>query len=329
MNLVETIKDYLLSNDVLAKIAAMLGIGEAQAKTAIGAAVPTMLAGVSAAASTPEGANRVVNSLNGMDPDILGKLGGMLGGGQGGALAEKGGAVLGSLFNGTTLSAIMAALSKFGGLNGETVKKLLAGLAPVVMGAILGQFKGKAPTAAGLTSLMNEQKGNIAAAMPAGLQLPSLGGVADAGAAAMKWLLPALGLVAIAVALFFLFKGPTNPSTPADPNSLKSATEPSQVSGFMTGILGSFTDALSGVKDAATAEAAVPKLADVNTRLDGIKGAWDNLAAGGKATVSAMVKDKLDGLKEMVAKVLAMPGVGDKLKPALDAIMAKITAFAG
>ena len=89
----------------------------------------------------------------------------------------------------------------------------------------------------------------------------------------------------------------------------------------------SATQYLTGVKDAATAETAVPKLKDLVTQLEGYKGLWDKLPDVGKASVAKVVTDHIGPLKELVNKVLAIAGVGDKLKPILETLIAKLSEY--
>jgi hypothetical protein len=62
-------------------------------------------------------------------------------------------------------------------------------------------------------------------------------------------------------------------------------------------------------------------------KLDGIKTLWDKLPEAGKASVSRIAADQLGPLKDLIAKVLAMAGVSDKLKPVLDTLVSKVSAF--
>src|SRR5262249_24457788 len=87
------------------------------------------------------------------------------------------------------------------------------------------------------------------------------------------------------------------------------------------------TEPLSGVTAPATAGAAVPKLQGLTTTLDTIKAGWDKLPEAGRAAIIKVSSDSLSKLKELVAKVLAIPGVGEKLKPILDTLVTKLAAL--
>lgn len=83
----------------------------------------------------------------------------------------------------------------------------------------------------------------------------------------------------------------------------------------VTGLFETLTKTLGGVTDAATAEAAVPALKDLLPTLDSIKTGMGELPDAGKATVKEAVNKGMGGLTEIVDKVMAIPGVGDILRP--------------
>jgi uncharacterized protein YidB (DUF937 family) len=102
-----------------------------------------------------------------------------------------------------------------------------------------------------------------------------------------------------------------------------------QLSGDLANAFASLTETLTGVKDVATAEAALPKLRDISGSLDGAKAAMDKLSGDSKAVLRALIESSMTKLKELADKVLAIAGVGDKIKPVVEAIMNKLTTLAG
>src|SRR5262249_23645084 len=90
----------------------------------------------------------------------------------------------------------------------------------------------------------------------------------------------------------------------------------------------SLTDALSKVKDESSADQAIPKLQEIDSKLEETRGALDNLSAQGKATLRSIFKVPLEGLRALVDKVLAF-GVGDKLKPLAEQVLAKLADLLG
>ena len=224
----------------------------------------------------------------------------------------------------------------------------------------MSSFKGKAPDAAGLLNLFSENKSAIANAIPSGLSLANIPGLtnaseavrsaagtagrtagraADAASSPVKYLLPLLGLAAALGGLWWFFnqapadKVPavaapqlpevTMPSIPAIP------AEAVKLGGDLSGWFTSLTDSLGGIKDVATAEAALPKLKDAVSQLDSAKSVFDTLPAAGKSSVLSLITSNLGSIKDLIAKVASIPGVGDLVKPFTDPILKTLTAMGG
>jgi len=171
------------------------------------------------------------------------------------------------------------------------------------------------------------------------------------------WLLPLVGLGLLGALAWYFFgnqaaevkplaeppaavmENPKEAPVVVKPEELKTLPEavvpkvdlpdPTKLGTDLTSVFTSLTDILGGVKDVPTAQAAAPKLTDLTPKLDGLKTLWDKVPAAGKTAITKIATDHLGKLKELVAKVLAIPGVSDKLKPVLDILLAKLTAFTG
>ncbi len=91
--------------------------------------------------------------------------------------------------------------------------------------------------------------------------------------------------------------------------------------------MASLQTALTGVTDAASATAALPKLEDVSSQLDKVSGVAGQLSAGQKAALTALITPMMPTLNGLFDKVLAIPGVSDILKPTIDALKTKLTAL--
>ena len=85
---------------------------------------------------------------------------------------------------------------------------------------------------------------------------------------------------------------------------------------------------LGGITDAASAQAALPKLQEAVTSVDGLTAMAAKLTPTQRTMLSGLITAALPTLKELIAKVLAIPGVGDIVKPTADALMAKVEALA-
>ena len=79
-----------------------------------------------------------------------------------GRARRKGGDLLSSLLGGGGLAAIVTALVKFANVDGKLVKEILGLVGPIVVDTIAAQFKNRALTPSALSSLMTEQKANVA-----------------------------------------------------------------------------------------------------------------------------------------------------------------------
>ncbi len=101
----------------------------------------------------------------------------------------------------------------------------------------------------------------------------------------------------------------------------------SAFSGDVGGLFGKLTDTFKGITDVPTAEAAVPGLKDLAGILDGYKATADKLPEAGKATVKEMVGTNLGTLQPIIDTVLALPGVGDILRPIVEPMLKTLSSL--
>jgi hypothetical protein len=354
MNLIELAKEQL-TPEVIGRLSGLIGEGEGKTRTAAVAAVPALLSALSGVASSPGGAQKLTSALDSLDLGAVSNIGKALTGGDTGSLLQMGTGLLGTLFGGGMQSGIVDALAKFAGLGPGPAKNLLGYLLPLVLGVIAGQGKGRGQGAQGLVSMLADQRQNIANALPAGLSLRDVPGLdvsrptlrATAGPTPvtapnpMKWLLPLVALGALALLLWWGF-GRQSPAPPADraleptakraelpagPDAAASVPDVNVLGKNLSRIVTSLTESLTDVRDEASAEAALPKLGELDKKLDGLKTVRNELPEADKATFATLVTPHLGTLKDLITKVLAIPGVSEKLKPVLDGIMAKLTAL--
>ena len=97
--------------------------------------------------------------------------------------------------------------------------------------------------------------------------------------------------------------------------------------GDVTGLFGKLTDSFKGITDVPSAEAAVPGLKDLAGILEGYKATADKLPEAGKATVKEMVGTNLGLLQPIIDTVLAIPGVGDILRPIVEPMLKTLSAL--
>jgi hypothetical protein len=349
MNLVNLIQDQL-TGGVMNNITSLTDGNEAQAKSTVKAGVPALLSALSGMASSGGGsANKLASTLNQFSPGSLENVTGTMAQEPTKAV-EQGNDLLGSLLGGNTLSGLAAAVARFAGLDSGTVKKLLAYVSPLVLGAIGKQFQGRPATVQGLQSLFAEQKSNIAAAMPAGLSLAnvpglpqlgptvtSVGGAPQKGTYAAeptsspvaKTLLP-LAVLALLAALawwWFSSQRAKEAATPAPAAVPAVQANVTRLTGGLNSVYATATQTLDGITDAASAEAALPTLNRLNSQIDGLTPLWEKLPGTARSTVAQITTNNIGKLNDSVERVLAIPGASEKLGPVLDEIVSKLKIF--
>ncbi len=92
--------------------------------------------------------------------------------------------------------------------------------------------------------------------------------------------------------------------------------------------LGALTAQLGGIKDEATAKAAVPGLTDIAKQIDGVKTAAGLLSGDAKKPIAAMVASALPGITAAVEKAVGIPGVGALISPVLGPMINNLGALA-
>jgi hypothetical protein len=78
------------------------------------------------------------------------------------------------------------------------------------------------------------------------------------------------------------------------------------------------------VTDTTTAQAALPKLQDVTAQIDGVDGLIGQMTPGQRKLVAGIVNPLMPTINQLFDKVLVIPGVAELLKPAIDALKAKL-----
>jgi hypothetical protein len=364
INLVSLVMQFL-TPEMIGRIASALGLDRNNTQTAIGAAVPALLAAFSNVAAQPGGAQKLVDAAR-HQTGTLGNFANMLGTGSQSSLIETGSQMLSALLGSRDQKSLAQAVAS-SGIGQGTAGSLLGMVAPVVMGTIGQQRQqGRSLDASGIAGLLASQKDNIAAALPSGFSnllggtgsLDALGGAARtatataseaarvaastarvvgdtgrhaAGAAASRsinwvyWLIP---IVAIAALLYYLFARPAEQVVQQGVTTAQSL----MVGGLDIGkqVTDSITDlrtTLNGVTDAASAQAALPKLREVTAQIDKVEGMVGQLSAEQRKLLAGLVNPVMPTLNQLFDKVLAIPGVAELLKPAIDTLKIKLTAL--
>jgi hypothetical protein len=348
LNLVDLVKNQL-AGGVLAKLPDLLGTNQTTANTAVSAAVPALLAVLGGTATSRDGARNLQSTLDGFNAGVLDNIPQALSG-NGKPLLDMGTNLLGSLFGSGTVSSLGGIISRFAGLESGKGVSLLSLLTPIVLGILKNRTQGQGVE--GLVSLLQGQRQNIINAMPSGLGsalegIQGVSGVADwardatgsahqAGRASMseaagtaragmaerssvlRWVLPVLAVVIVAALLWWWNSGMRVPQQVGTVSQVASLT--GQVNDFFL----SMTNTFAGIKDAASAEAAVPKLRELSTRLDSIRVSMDQLPTDARNTLVTLLKDASVKLTPVMDALVAMPVAGEKIKPLIDELRRKI-----
>lgn len=357
LDLVSLVSQFL-TPETVQKLSSSIGADGSQVQAAIGAAVPALLAGLAGTAAHG-GAQKLADAVN-QQAGALDQFSSALSGGAGN-LAASGGNLLGSLLGPSGQTALAAAISKFSGLGQGVATTLLGTLMPIVLGVIGKQAGPRGFDASGLTQLFETQKASITRAMPtrltgllegtgvleavedtAGAARAAAGsaaratseaasGTASGSARWLYWLVPLL----IIAGFFWFMTRPQQPERFVVPATTSNATGAAglTIGGIDVGKalganLATLKTTLEGVTDAASAQAALPRLTEVATGIDQVTGALGQASAEQKAAVAGLVAPLLTTLTPLIDKVLAIPGVGEVLKPALDALTARLSGLA-
>jgi hypothetical protein len=356
MDLVDQIKKQFSDADIH-QLSSMIGASDSATRSAVGAAVPSLLSALSGLASSGQGAQRLVSALGQVGTGSLGNVSAMLHDSSG-AVIEKGSNLMNSLFGGQMLPAITNGVSRFAGVAWGGCQKLLSFLTPAVLGAVASRFAGKAVNPQGLAGLFSAERASIANAIPSGFSLPDVGGAINQAAGAVghvaasaghaagqaarqvgdaaqgaassisRWLIPLLLAIGVAWLLwaFFSKKSTPAPSTPALPELSSSALA---WKSDATAAITSVTDTFATIKDAPSMDAAIPKLRDLDQKLEDLRLQTASMPAAARTAVGAAVTPVITKIKDMLRQALTIPGATEKLKPLADSILEKLGLLAG
>lgn len=168
-NLVELVTSQF-GGPALGQLGALLGEDNNKTESALGAAIPGLLNGITSSAQADGGAS-LFNTINDQDDSILDNIGGMLTGGNSGNIMQQGSGILGSLLGNGAAGGLASAISAFTGIGGKSSSGLMGILTPIILGLIKRKLFGGGgfnQNAGGLMSLLDSQKSNVQAAMPNG-----------------------------------------------------------------------------------------------------------------------------------------------------------------
>jgi hypothetical protein len=321
-DLVATISRFI-TPDTIAKIASGLGINRQAVEQAVGAGIPTILAGLVGLVSKPEGAQRLSSVLLQQPPGLLDEMKQSLGGVDQASMADHGSSILSALLGSGTMKSVAAAITDYAGIKEGAGKSILGLLGPMVLGVLGQQQRVSGLDASGLANLLTSQKDTIAKALPRGFAeqltgtriLDSVGETwtgdsaaaaraaararvpvddrvspvqaAEASAGPAPWALALIALAAVA-GLFWLLSGPQTEQV-ADTTSPRTAVEGRAVS-------------VPAVNVTEVTQLASTSIDGLRTTLAGI-------------TDASSANDALPKLRSMATDLDKLSGLAQKLPP--------------
>lgn len=160
MSLLDTIMKGL-GGDAMSQLSQRVGADENTTRTAVGAALPTLLGAISRNASSETGASSLHGALERHDGSVLDNPAKLFAGGD----TSDGEGILRHVLGGKQ-SRIETGLSQATGLDKGGTKTLLSSMAPLVMGALGREQKTGGLDVSSLAGLLQKERSSAEAAAP-------------------------------------------------------------------------------------------------------------------------------------------------------------------
>ncbi len=359
-DLMEMVKGAV-SRDVMGKLGGMLGQSPEKTSSAFDLAAGSILGGLMKKAASG-GAEDIFRAAQNADTGVLDRLGDLMGGGAKADAVEKSGNGLLDMILGAGKSGLLGTLAKALGLDAQKIGKLLAMIAPIVMGILSKHIKNKALNAAGLGNLLGEQKSLLGNYLPSNLTsqlgfgnlVSSVQGAANKaagqagkmvdhasraashtgreavqqGSSLLKFLLPLALVAAVGIGIWWwMNRGANPPSIPAGNSGGTQTSAPDLLGGFdLSGLQTSFDEITDGFENltADSATGLAGKITGLTAKMDSL--GLDKLGDGPKKLVSDAVGGFSGKLTELMGKVTD-EGILGILRPVIDALIAKVKSF--
>ncbi len=153
-----------LGGDAVGQISRQLGVSETQASSAISGALPMLFGALAKNSQSADGLGALAGALDrDHDGSVLDDLAGFLGNSQ---QAESAGAGILKHVLGGRQPAVESSLSRTSGLDAGSTAKLLAMLAPLVLGALGKQRRSQALDNNGLAALLGGEQERATRSQP-------------------------------------------------------------------------------------------------------------------------------------------------------------------
>jgi hypothetical protein len=163
---------FILTPDIVGKLATACGLERSMAQTATAAALSTILSAFTNLVDRREGANQLAKAVAAQPADILRSISSDLTANnltRSAYMAVRGTDLLASLLGGRALGTLAAILAQFAGVGEGSSRSLMGLLTPLILGVIGCEQRAAGLNANGLAKLLAGQRKEIVAAMPSGL----------------------------------------------------------------------------------------------------------------------------------------------------------------
>jgi hypothetical protein len=167
-------------------------------------------------------------------------------------------------------------------------------------------------------------------------------------AASSQWPLWVIGFLALGALGWYLLAGPSDEKVAELPRTTTTTATTPRLAGIETvglgtprltvgnidignqvaSSVGALRTTLAGITDAASAEAALPRIRDAMTKLDEVGTLSTGLPPEGKRTLARFIASAMPAINQLCDKVLAMPGVDGIARPTIDQLRGKLDTLA-
>jgi len=349
---------HALSAAVTTRLASAFGLNEAQVRKAVDAAIPALLGALISLVSKPQGVAKLYDVVAKQEPGALSNLANTIGEAGQQAFIDEGINSLNSLLGQSTVLALGGALAQYSRIGEANSKNLLGLLAPAVLGVLGQEQRDKGLDVSDFASLLTAQKDNVIAALPSGFSkyFGTIGVLDDVTTESVSeqetlraraarqppsvwpWLLGALALFIAAMTWNFLSRhhdqvAETSPPKVEAPYAgFLAKLRGVKVGGvdveeLATPAVNDLYVSLSGIKDEATARSGLSGLDKASSEFNKLTGIVGQLPADARKLLADSITSIRPNITGLMDKVLAIPGVAAIIKPATDAINAKLDAL--
>ncbi|MDB3935880.1 hypothetical protein N9383_04085 [Granulosicoccus sp.] len=111
--------------------------------------------------------------------------------------------------------------------------------------------------------------------------------------------------------------------------SMPAGVDLSKISDGLQGAFSSAGDAVSGITDVESAQAALPDLEKASSTISGLGDTMARLPDAAKGPLAGIISGGMATLQPILEKATAIPGVGDIIEPVVTPMMQKLEGMAG